>query len=306
MHSNKIERLIMFNRNEEHSVFLYPEEHSVCEYFCRSEDTLEYIELPADRIIKRSFNHNALVVVFQGAIEVIPDTHRDPVLVRNSFFAIVAGSESKLLALSFSILIVVNLKDVWQICPSLSFEKLFEKLQYDDVRRDLELVLLPINEPIRLALESYCYSTKAGLKCNNYKNLKREEILYIIRGFYSKTELLDLLMLFVGVDTAFRTFIHRNFKTTWSVDQIAALANMTKDGFIKKFKRIFGRTPGSWLTLQRIKLINYDLTNTNKALKEIAFDYGFSQVCSFSTFCKRNMKQTPSQIREDAKSKKRY
>ena len=305
MQSNEIERLIMFNRNEEHSVFLYPEEHSVCEYFCRSEDSLEYIELPADRSIKRRFNHNALVVVFQGAIEIIPDTHREPVLVRNSFFAIVAGSESKFLTLSFSVLIVISLKDVWQICPSLSFEKLFEKLQYN-TNKDLELVLLTINEPIRLTLESYYYSTKAGLKCNNYKNLKREEILYIIRGFYSKSELLGLLLPFVGAGTAFRTFIYRHFKTTWSVDQIAALANMTKDGFIKKFKKIFGQTPGNWLTSQRIKLINYDLTNTNKTLKEIAFDYGFSQVCSFSTFCKRNMKQTPSQIREKAKSQKRY
>ena len=281
-----------------HSVFLYPDVHSSCKYFCSSNEYIECVDIYASKCINRTFSFNVLIIVFQGTVKITTDVQKDPIVISDSFFTLAAGTKSEFLAIVSSVFLIISLQDVWQICPTLSFEKLFEEVQQSE--NEHKILTLPVNKPLLLAIDSYFFCTKAGLNCSNYRNLKLEEILYIIRGFYSQSELAGLFGLFTGEDTSFRTFIYRNYKSVWSVDRIASLAIMTKDGFIKKFKRVFGITPGVWLASQKVKMINYELTTTIKPFKEIAFDYGFSHVCSFSTFCKKNMGATPSEIRENA------
>jgi len=119
----------------------------------------------------------------------------------------------------------------------------------------------------------------------------------LLRTYYRDEELAGLLYPLLSPDLPFRTFIFENHKKINSVEQFAYLANMTKDGFIRKFKRIFGVTPGNWLVRKKKNRIKYELVNTNKAFKEISYDHGFSHVGSFSKFCSKNFGLSPIQIR---------
>ncbi|MCD8264150.1 MAG: helix-turn-helix transcriptional regulator [Tannerellaceae bacterium] len=79
--------------------------------------------------------------------------------------------------------------------------------------------------------------------------------------------------------------------------ELAELASYTETAFNKKFKKVFGTTPYKWLNERKSTKIMYEITNTDKPLKQIAEEYDFNSQQQFNDYCIRNLKQTPGNIR---------
>ncbi len=136
-----------------------------------------------------------------------------------------------------------------------------------------------------------------GATCKHLQELKRQELITLLRYYYTKEELYALFSPLVGHDTTFREFVHRRYKEVHDITEFASLANMTVRTFQRKFSEEFGCPARDWLVARRAEAILYELRTTDRSLMDIAITYGFSTMSYFTHFCKRQLGMTPTQIR---------
>lgn len=98
--------------------------------------------------------------------------------------------------------------------------------------------------------------------------------------------------------SAVTSYINSHFAKELSVDDLAALANLSRFYFIRLFKKRTGCTPHEYLINTRLNHAKYLLKNTNLTIKEICFASGFADESRFCT-CFRDCEGVrPSEYRE--------
>ena len=259
----------------------------------RTQSFISSVELLKDEPKDITIPHNVLMFVLYGDVRIDNKSEDTYELATNSLIVLPAGSEIVALPRKNSLVIFCWLIDIYKFCPSFTLEELF---RLKNGKKPGSRVLY-CNTALQLAIEGAHYCIRDKFFCGSFGALKIKEILFLLCTYYSNEKLHGLFYPLLSSDLPFRTFIYENYKKINSVEQFASLSNMTKDGFIKKFKKIFGVTPGNWLIKGKKKRIKYELINTNKAFKEISYDHGFSHVGSFSKFCSKNFGLSPLQIR---------
>jgi AraC-like DNA-binding protein len=155
---------------------------------------------------------------------------------------------------------------------------------------------LPINKIIDryLALLQGCIED--NLLSNSFFDLKRKEFLLLLFAYYPKSDLAQFLQFATYENLQFKEFVMKNFNKVKNVNELAALANYSASGFIKKFQRCFHEPPYEWIQKQRAKQILIEIKNGVKSLQEIAVENKFSSYQHFSIFCKKQFGFPPSEI----------
>lgn len=98
--------------------------------------------------------------------------------------------------------------------------------------------------------------------------------------------------------SAVTSYINSHFTEELSVDDLAALASLSRFYFIRLFKKRTGCTPHEYLINTRLNHAKYLLKNTNLTIKEICFASGFADESRFCT-CFRDCEGVrPSEYRE--------
>lgn len=88
------------------------------------------------------------------------------------------------------------------------------------------------------------------------------------------------------------------FSTAKTVRELAEKCGCAVNTFERRFKEEFGTVPCKWMVEQKAKRVVTLLTRTDLSMKEIADECGFESNSYFWDFCRRNLKATPTQIRE--------
>ncbi len=89
-------------------------------------------------------------------------------------------------------------------------------------------------------------------------------------------------------------FIEASIDSTISVDQLAALVNISPSHFFPLFRRVFGVTPYQYVMKKRIERVACILkTEPDRSLSEIALATGFSNQAHMINVFKRFKHQTP-------------
>ena len=92
-------------------------------------------------------------------------------------------------------------------------------------------------------------------------------------------------------------FIRENFAAKVELNELAQLAQMTKNSFSRYFKQKTGKTPMQLIFELRISNACKLLQNPDYSLKEICYDSGFNNAVSFHKVFKNIMHMTPIQYR---------
>jgi AraC-like DNA-binding protein len=178
----------------------------------------------------------------------------------------------------------------------LSGKILSEELPLEDTGQQEIIKKLPIPETILQFLLLLRKCIKEGLDSYYFFDLKRNELNLLLFAYYEEKELTQFLQSVLSKDTQFKRFVLNNYLLVKNVQELAALANYSTSGFIKKFQKIFDESPYKWMQKQKAAKILVEINRGVKSLQEIANEYKFSSYQHFSGFCKATFGIPPTEI----------
>ena len=95
-----------------------------------------------------------------------------------------------------------------------------------------------------------------------------------------------------------RDHIDRHYQQPLDLDQLAAVAGVSKFHFVRCFETAYGETPIRYLTRRRIERSQDLLRAANLTVTEICMLVGFSSLGSFSTRFAQLVGETPTAYRD--------
>ncbi len=95
-----------------------------------------------------------------------------------------------------------------------------------------------------------------------------------------------------------RDFICDNLQESLSLEQIARHAALSPYHFLRSFKKLFGQTPHTYLTEQRLNQAQHLLAQTDIPITDICLAVGFQSLGSFSALFQRYSGCSPRQYRQ--------
>lgn len=96
-------------------------------------------------------------------------------------------------------------------------------------------------------------------------------------------------------------YIHENIDKDISIDQLAGIACITEDHFIRLFKKEMKYTPTKYINLKKMEKAQLSLLTTNLPIRSIAFDLSIDNISYFNRIFKQHTGKTPTQYREEYK-----
>ena len=95
--------------------------------------------------------------------------------------------------------------------------------------------------------------------------------------------------------------MHNHPEISWSLEDLAHTANMSRSAFASHFHGTVGIPPMQYLTSHRMGLARQQLIKTNKSIVEIAESCGYETDAAFRKAFKRVVGQTPGEVRRNFK-----
>ena len=185
------------------------------------------------------------------------------------------------------------------VCNKLFLNSLLSKENDTDIKN----IILPIKSPLMNILESINLYLDARLLCRHMHSLKQQELLLVLRGFYTKQELAAFFSASTNIGESFERFVLDNYKRTNSIKELANLCHISERSFNRKFHSCFGASPYKWIQKKKAEQIQEMINDPEFSFKEIAEELGFSSSPHLTTYCQRMFGMTPSQLREKNKDK---
>lgn len=196
-------------------------------------------------------------------------------------------------------LVTVVFDTSMNLCSRFSLENLISQIDMSKINYDF--TILPIRPRVLSFLELLVQCLSDGLGCSHFHNSKRNELMLLLRAYYTKEELSSLFYPALSVDLDIKDFALSNYNKVKDVKEFASLAKMSPVTFNRRFKKVFGVSAAQWLEKQKSKDILQEIEQTNKTFAEIADSFNFSSPAYFVTFCKRHFSKTPKELREEFK-----
>ncbi|MBK5723118.1 helix-turn-helix transcriptional regulator [Dysgonomonas sp. Marseille-P4677] len=274
---------------------LYAQEHLSCYNYEKSErPTIEKRILNKDQQWDFFSINNKVIFILKGSLDFSFGEFTNRTITEGKMMLLPSGSEIISCAKEECSILVVRLHNTKQLCDCFSLDKL---LREDKNGFKPNLYFLDINERIESFVSFLDTCMHDGLKCTYYFELKAKEFYFLLRAYYTKIDLLCFFYPLLSNDISFSDFVIRNHYKAKTVQELADLSHYSLSGFQKRFKKVFGVSAYHWMKDERSKAIYHQINSTEKSLKEISDEYGFSSPSHFNDFCKIHFGSTPGRIR---------
>lgn len=95
-----------------------------------------------------------------------------------------------------------------------------------------------------------------------------------------------------------QAYIEENFQNELSVEQVSAVANMSKRNFIRRFKQATQHTPLEYIQKVKIEAAKKRLENSDQSIQALMYDVGYNDSKTFRDIFKRMTGVTPQAYRQ--------
>ncbi len=170
-----------------------------------------------------------------------------------------------------------HIKSIWKnerVKSQLQILQAYYNTQNDEEDSEYELLA----ELLSTILSNQAATENQSVRINSLKRSTKQELL-------SRVSL--------SVD-----YIHANYKEPISLDELGAIACLSKYHYLRTFKSIHGCTPLQMIAQLRFEKATAMLRQSSLPVTEIAPSLGFSELAAFTRFFKKMSGQTPSTIRK--------
>lgn len=259
------------------------------------ETPVKIVELQKGQTYKHNLDESEIVFICKGRIRLSFGSKVDKILDRGRLTLLPPGAFVTMVVMEDTRMCTCKLTWEMKINESLRVEELYP---YTPQNGEFFKTLV-MKKPIARFLHSLIPCIEDDLLGNHFIQIKMNELMHLLRAYYSRDEVAAFFYPLLGPDFAFRIYIYSHAAIVQSVKELAAGANMSERGFLQRFKRTMKGTPAGFMIRQKASRIYQDLLYTNIPIKEISDKYGFSGVQSFTTFCKKNLQNSPAKIRKE-------
>lgn len=95
-----------------------------------------------------------------------------------------------------------------------------------------------------------------------------------------------------------KDFIDSNYSDNLRLKDLAAIGILSENHLLRNFNQIFGITPFQYISRKRIQEAKRQVLESDKPIKDIASDLGYSSFSNFSNYFKTIVGQSPSAMRK--------
>lgn len=95
-----------------------------------------------------------------------------------------------------------------------------------------------------------------------------------------------------------RNWMEENFNTPITLEDIAAVASMNSQHFLRMFKQVYCITPHQYLIDLKLRKAKHLLESTKLTINDKCLAVGFESIFSFSILYKKRFGRPPSQLRK--------
>lgn len=282
---------------------LYLHEHIFCKEYLDPKVAAftVYRFKKGEKLPDKIMEYTAIIFLLEGKILTNCGSFLDSEVHPGCVFLIPNGVAISGIALEDTVALRCILNMEGRLCNRYSLETLKKYVDVDTI--DYNLELLPIRDRLREFAESLIHCIDDGLGCRHFHRSKQEELLLLLRGYYTKEELARFFYPILCSDWNMNSFVLNHYKEASNVGELAEKANLSLVTFNRRFKKAFGESAARWLEKRRAEAILREIQLTQKSFSEIAEEFYFSSPAYFTTFCKRCYGKTPKELRSSYTSK---
>jgi AraC-like DNA-binding protein len=253
--------------------------------------------LPKGEVKREGIIYTQLIFITEGSITVYKKNSKEVFVDANQFFLVSAmenihywvnEDDTKIL--------VLFLYSKLNFCSHFPLEYLNrEKLA--SLSKET-YTLLTLNERLASYLKGFLRIWEDGLRCSYLIDIKTKEILFYLRAYYPKEDLMRFFSPILNNDSHFSEIIFANIDNIRTVLDVANLTGYSVSGVKKKFKKVFNVSVIQWINKTKSKKIYQEICCGTRTFKEIADDYNFTSPSHFDKFCKRMFGSSPGTIKK--------
>ena len=157
---------------------------------------------------------------------------------------------------------------------------------------------LHMKQPLELFARTVSSYYTDGILDRHLLEIKMRELIFLMQALYEVEELGDFFGSIPSADYQFMHLVLANRENVRTVNEYARMANMSISSFEKKFKGLFGTSPYQWMKRQKAERLLDSLMHSDKPLKQLCDELGFSSGSQMIDFCKREWGLAPGRIRQ--------
>lgn len=274
---------------------LYFREHLSCMNYQLSANT-GFVNYELEKGTVSSLdNEISLCILFllEGKISIVYGNENNIVFGKNKMLVIPQRVDNKITALQHSQCLILFWDKNIGICDKMYIES----LHFTKGNRKT-ICPLVIRTPVLNVLQSISTYLGARLQCKHMHQIKQEEFLLVLRGFYTKSELYGFFAPAFEQDDRFEEFVLKNYNHVKTVKEFADLYCSSERSFSRKFQTCFSESPYKWMQKKKAEQLLERICKSDDSFYEISLDCGFSSPGHFTAYCKRQFGQTPTELRE--------
>lgn len=166
-------------------------------------------------------------------------------------------------------------------------------VDYNLKRVEIDALLEVYKQSIKMLLDNPELADEALIR-----NKLKEFVLLMAKTQDAPSELDFLAALFKHNHTDFKQTILNNVYSSLSLEEFAALCNLSLSSFKRRFKEVFRESPKKYLLQVRLTKAANQLTTTQERIAAIAYDCGFESLGTFNRNFKQHFSLSPSAYRQ--------
>jgi len=246
-----------------------------------------------DEFLLYETDNPAIVFVQEGEFVLFANHDHGRLLVKGDLLILPVKADISFLTKSGCRFMVWRIGDVARLFRKLEVEGICNTDMYNETG-----IILPAAEPLRAMLNNFAELYLHGIRNASFTEGKLDELIFLIHTFYSGEIKAGFFSPLMNSDFFFRDRVIKYYRIVSSVDELAEKTNCSRSIFHKRFREVFGESAAQWINIEKSREIRKELKTGIKPFKQIAEDYGFSSISYFNQFCRKNLGDTPGNIRK--------
>lgn len=238
---------------------------------------------------------NYLIFCYSGHARITSTLFHDEILCAGEVMFVPRMSEYSGTALSDVTLLIHKFNHTVCYSEKCILSYLYSQRQFDS---KIYCCKLTVPNSVQVLMDAMATYQKNEIDDSDLWKLKHKELIWIFTHYYTEEELRSFFHPMVNEQVPFKNLIMTHYRKANNTEELANLCGYGIYTFRRLFKKEFETPVHQWLIQKRAENVKYRLSQVHIPFADIMEEFNFSSPQQFNRFCKFNLRDTPSNIRQ--------